>query len=333
MPAASTPAEPQRPPVFADVRAAATTIGDAVHRTPVFGSRTLGERIGAPVLLKAELFQRSGSFKLRGALNWVRGLPADARKRGVITVSAGNHAQAVALACAEEGVDALVLMPASASTAKVAATRGYGATVDVASVDASEAFARMTAISEETGRLVLHPYDDPRVIAGQGTVGLELCEDAPESLDVVVVPAAGAGLVSGVALAVKTLRPRARVVAVQPEATATLQASLAAGQPVRVPQTPTIADGLTAPTVGVLGLDLCSRLVDAVVTVSEEEIRAGLRFAYQRTKLACEPAGAVAIAALLAGKVEVDGTGTVAAVVSGGNVAEAVLAEVLRPAA
>ncbi|HET6505317.1 MAG TPA: threonine/serine dehydratase [Baekduia sp.] len=319
-------------PTAADVRDAARRIGDAVHRTPLLRSRTLGERVGAPVALKAELLQRSGSFKLRGALNWVRALPVAERARGVVTVSAGNHAQSVALACREAGVDALVLMPRAASPAKVAAARGYGATVDLESVDATEAFERMAVVTRETGRLVLHPFDDPAVIAGQGTVGLEIVQDATAP-DVVVVPVGGAGLVSGIALVLKDARPGARIIGVQPEATATLAASLAAGRPVRGPGRPTLADGLTAPTVGALGLEICAALLDDVVTVTEDELRDGLRFLYQRAKLAAEPAGAAAVAALIAGRVPIgDGEGVVA-VVSGGNVSEATVAGVFGAAA
>lgn len=315
-------------PTFEHVRAAAATIADAVHRTPTLRSTTLGRELGVPAALKAELFQRSGSFKLRGALNWVRALPAAERARGVITVSAGNHAQSVALACAEEGVDALVLMPAAASEAKVAAARGYGATVDLDSADAADAFERMRAISAESGRLVLHPFDDARVIAGQGTVGIEVCEDAPDA-DLFVVPVGGGGLASGCALAVKALRPDARIVAVQTQANATLPASLAAGEPVRVDARPSLADGLSAPTIGVLNLALCRELVDEVVTVSEQELRDGLRFVYQRAKLAAEAAGVASVAALLAGKVDVAGSRQVVAVVSGGNIAEATLVTAL----
>lgn len=315
-------------PTADDVRAAAAAIADAVHRTPMLSSRTLSQQLGVPTTLKAELFQRSGSFKLRGALNRVRALPAAERARGVITVSAGNHAQSVALACAEERVDALVLMPAAASAAKVAAARGYGAAVDLRSADAAEAFERMTAISRESGRIVLHPFDDPHVIAGQGTVGLEACEDAPDA-DLFVVPVGGGGLASGTALAVKALRPQARVVAVQAQANATLPASLAAGRPVRVPMQPTLADGLTAPTIGGLCLELCRDLVDAVVTVTEEELRAALRFVYQRTKLAAEAAGVASVAALLAGKVDLGGSSHVVPVVSGGNIAQETLVAAL----
>jgi threonine dehydratase len=320
-----------RIPSLDDVRkAAAGAMRGRVHRTPLMSSRTLGERVGAPVLLKAELFQRTGSFKLRGALNRVAAMSAEEQRRGVITVSAGNHAQGVALACAARDIDALVLMPATASEAKVAATRGYGATVDLESRDSAEAFARAMEIAEATGRMPLHPYADPWVIAGQGTVALEACEDAPAA-DVFIAPVGGGGLISGIGVTVKALRREARVIGVEAERTATLGPALEAGKPVAIELGPTIADALTAPITGALNLEICSRCVDEVVTVSEDEIAAGMRFLYQRAKLACEPAAAAPVAALLTGKVDVRGSAGVVAVVSGGNVAEATLLAALAP--
>src|SRR5512144_2942223 len=168
-------------PTLYDVQAAAKVIAGHVHRTPTLTSATLAERCGAPMWLKAELFQRIGAFKPRGAFNRLRALTPEERERGTITISAGNHAQALALAARDEGVDALVLMPADASPAKVAATRGYGATVDLESADSMEALERMRAIAAETGRVIVHPYDDPLIVAGQGTVGLEIVEDAPDA--------------------------------------------------------------------------------------------------------------------------------------------------------
>jgi threonine dehydratase len=312
-----------------DVCAAADNLRGRVHRTPLLGSRTLGQRLGTGAWLKAELFQRTGSFKIRGALNRVGAIDPAERARGVITVSAGNHAQAVALACRESGIDALVLMPFNASPAKVAAAREYGATVDLESGDAAEAFARMVAISEESGRQILHPYDDSLVMAGQGTVGLEICEDAPPETDVVVVPVGGGGLISGIATAVAALRPGTRLVGVQPEATATLGPSLAAGRPVRSPGGRTIADALTAPVIGDRCLEVCARLVDQVVTITEAELTAGTAFVYERAKLACEAAAAAPVAALLAGKVDLDGRSGVVAVVSGGNIARSAVADVM----
>jgi len=270
--------------------------------------------------LKAELFQKTGSFKARGALNRIAALTPDERRRGVVTWSAGNHAQAVAWAAAQEGVDCLVVMWETASPLKVEATRGYGATVDLSSPDPSAAYERARS---ETDRIFVHPHDDPWVIAGHGTLALEILEDVP-NVDTVVVGVGGGGLVSGV---VTALEGRARVVAVEPEQAQAFRAGLEAGHSVPV-ETNTIADGLAPPFAGELALQICRGNVDSVL-VSEAEIADGMRFLYTRAKLACEPAGAAATAAVLAGKVDLAGTTTV--VVSGGNVlpqqAAAILAE------
>jgi threonine dehydratase len=316
-----------------DCLAAARTLEGRIHRTPIFSSRSLGELVGRQTHLKAELFQRTGSFKLRGAINRVAALTDEERARGAVTVSAGNQAQAAALACAEAGVDLVVFMWRTASAVKVAATRGYGASVDLEADDGVEAFARMRSFAEQTGRVVLHPYDDPRVIAGQGTVGLEICAELP-SLGAVIVPASGGGLVSGVAIAVKGLAPGARIVAVQPEASGTLRASRppqrVAAATSRPPAGATVADALTAPAIGELCLRVCAEHVDEVVHVSEEEIRVGLRFIYGRAKLACEAGAAVGVAALLAGKISDLGIGPVVAVVSGGNITPQAAAAILH---
>src|SRR5579862_567111 len=272
------------------------------------------------VRLKAELFQKTGSFKVRGALNRVASLTPEERERGVVTWSAGNHAQAVAWAAAQEGVDCLVVMWETASPLKVEATRGYGATVDLSSPDPSAAYERARS---ETDRIFVHPHDDPWVIAGHGTLALEILEDVP-NVDTVVVGVGGGGLVSGV---VTALGGRARVVAVEPEQAQAFRAGLEAGHSVPV-ETNTIADGLAPPFAGELALQICRGNVDSVL-VSEAEIADGMRFLYTRAKLACEPAGAAATAAVLTGKVDL--AGPTAVVVSGGNVlprqAAAILAE------
>jgi threonine dehydratase len=318
-----------------DFQLAAQTIAGRVHRTPVHSSRTLSDLLNRDAKLKAELFQRSGSFKVRGAMNRVASLTMDERASGAVSVSSGNQAQGAALACAEAGVDVVVFMPRNASPAKVAATRGYGATVDLEAADTAEAFARMHELAARSGRAILLPYDDPKVIAGQATVGLEICADVPD-LGAVLVPASGGGLVSGVALAVKAHAPDARVVAVQAEATATLRATRApAGvqaAPTRRAGATTIADALIAPAVGELCLRACVECVDEVVHVSEEEIRIGMRFVYARAKLACEAGAAVGVAALLAGKVSDLGEGAVVAVISGGNVTAQAAAAILESA-
>jgi threonine dehydratase len=293
----------------ADVERAAGVIAGRLHRTPTLPCRTLGP----DVFLKAELLQRTGSFKPRGVLTKLDSLTQDEKAAGVIAISAGNHAQAVAWGAAEEGLDALVVMWKGASQAKLAATRGYGASVDLEAASPAEAFQRLEGLLEATGRTLVHPFDDPLTIAGQGTVGLEILEDV-EGVRTLVVPIGGGGLISGIAVAAAG---RARVIGVEPQLSTAMHSALAAGE--RVEVTPTsIADGLNAPHAGRNALGIVRELVEEVVLVSEDEIEDGFRFLYERAKLACEPAGAAAVAAVLAGKV--DGGRTVC-VVSGGNVA------------
>jgi threonine dehydratase len=302
-----------------DVEAARAAIGSRLHRTPVFRSATLGESVGAEVWLKAELFQKTGSFKPRGVLTNLASLTPEQRERGVIGISAGNHAQALAWGAAAEGLDALLVMWDGASEAKIQATRGYGAEVDLEAPGPTEAFARLDELVEQTGRTLVHPFDNPLTIAGQGTVGLELIEDLPDA-DVVLVPIGGGGLISGIVTAVKGRRPDAVVLGVEPELSRALHDALAAGRPVPVDPR-SVADGLNAPFAGDLCVEICRERLDGVVLVTEEEIGDGMRFLYQRSKLACEPAGAATTAALLAGKIDLEPGQTVVAVVSGGNVA------------
>jgi threonine dehydratase len=294
-------------------------IAGRLHRTPLLSSATLGPH----VRLKAELFQRTGSFKPRGVLTKLASLSPDERARGVIGISAGNHAQALAYCSALEGIDCLVVMWTGASEQKLAATRGYGAEVDVQAGGPGEAFERLAELMDETGRTLVHPFDDPLVIAGQGTVGLEIVEDAPETA-VIVVPVGGGGLVSGIAVAAQGRR----VIAVEPESSTALHDGLAAGRSVPV-EPESVADGLNAPFAGEHAIEICARLGVESVLVAEGEIAEGMRFLYTRAKLACEPAGAAGVAALLAGKVDVADDETVTIVVSGGNVAPETAAAIL----
>jgi threonine dehydratase len=310
---------------LADVLAARTAIDGRLYRTPTFSSATLSDLTGARVFLKAELFQKTGSFKTRGVLNNLAALSPQQRERGVISISAGNHAQALAWGAATEGIDALLVMWQGASEAKIEATRGYGATVDLEAKDPTEAFERLAALQEETGRTLVHPFDHPLTIAGQGTVGLEVVEDVPETTTL-VVPVGGGGLISGIALAAQGRR----VIGIEPELSPALHEALKAGEP--VPVTPvSIADGLSAPFAGTHCVEICRDRVADVILVTEDELRAGMRFLYTRAKLACEPAAAAPVAALLAGKIPLQKDETVVAVVSGGNVATetavAILAE------
>jgi threonine dehydratase len=308
-----------------DVFAAREAIGGRLHRTPLFPSNTLSELAGARVHLKAELFQKTGSFKPRGVLTNLAALTPEQRARGVISISAGNHAQALAWGAATEGIDALVVMWQGASEAKIDATRGYGATVDLEASDPTEAFARLATLQEQTGRTLVHPFDHPLTIAGQGTVGLEIVEDCPDTTTI-VVPVGGGGLITGIALAAEGRR----VIGVEPELSPAMHEALEAGKPVPV-QPQSIADGLSAPFAGTHCLEICREHVETVVLVTEDEIRAGMHFLYTRAKLACEPAAAVPTAALLANKIPLEPEETVVSVVSGGNVATetavAILAE------
>jgi threonine dehydratase len=310
-----------------DVQRARERIAGRLHRTPLLPSRTLSEAAGAEVHLKAELFQRTGSFKPRGVLNKLATLSDEEKARGVISISAGNHAQALAYASGVEGIDALVVMWQTASPMKIGAARGYGATIDTEAPDIPSAFERLEQLIDETGRTLVHPYDDPLVMAGQGTVGLEMLEDLPEA-DVVLVPVGGGGLVSGIATAVKGLRPDARVVAVEPERSRALYESLRAGEPVTV-EAMSIADGLNGPYAGGNCVRVCTDLGIESVLVTEDALEEAFRFLYSRMKLACEVAGAATTAALLSGRVELEAGQKVAAVVSGGNVAAKTAAAIL----
>jgi len=310
-----------------DVERARERIGARLHYTPVHSSQTLSTQVGANVQFKCELFQRTGSFKPRGVLNKLSQLTSEEKARGLISISAGNHAQALAYAASLEGLDALVVMWQTASPMKVAAARSYGATIDTSAPDKTAAFVHLERLIEETGRTLVHPYDDPLVIAGQGTVGLELLEQVPDA-DVVLVQVGGGGLVSGIATAVKGVKPQARVIAVEPEQSCALHEGLRAGRPVTVPGE-SIADGLAGPYVGTNCLDVCTALGVESVLLTEDELAAGFRFMYGRMKLACEVAGAATAAALLAGKIEAERGSTVVGIVSGGNVAPKTAAAIL----
>jgi threonine dehydratase len=307
------------PVSLADVLSASRMIGNRLHRTPMLSSATLEDRFGGRAYLKAELFQRTGSFKPRGMLAKLASLSDDERARGIVTISAGNAAAALAYGAALEAIDCLVVMWEGASELKAAAARTYGAVVDAEAAGPADAFGRLAEIRERSGRTFVHPFDDPIVIAGHGSLSLEIIEERPD-VDVVVVSVGGGGLISGMATAIKSARPDVRVVGVEPEASNAMHAALAAGEPVPV-EPRSLADGLSAPFAGANTYAICRALVDDWVLVSEADIRTGFRFLYERAKLAAEPAGAVAVAALLAGKVPDIAGQTVVSVVSGGNVA------------
>lgn len=312
---------------FDDVVAAADLLAGVVVRTPVLASRVLAEAVGGPVHLKCDNLQRSGSFKVRGAYVRIARLSAEERDRGVVAASAGNHAQGVALSARLVGAKATVYMPEGAALPKVEATLGYGADVIFAGRTVDETLTRAREHAEETGAVIIHPFDHPDVIAGQGTVGLEILEQLPDTATI-VVPIGGGGLAAGLALAAKSLRPGIRIVGVQAERAAAYPASLAAGHPVLVPPFSTMADGIAVGRPGELPFDLIHYLVDQVVTVSEAEISQALVLCLERAKQVVEPAGAVGVAALLAHPDAFEPP--VVAVLSGGNIDPMLLARVLR---
>jgi threo-3-hydroxy-L-aspartate ammonia-lyase len=312
---------------LADVRAAARRLDGVANRTPVVRSRTLDGLVGAEVHVKAECFQRGGAFKFRGAYNKIASLPEAARRNGVVAYSSGNHAQAVAIAARLLGTTATILMPEDAPPAKVDATRGYGAEIvryDRWTERREEIGARLAG---ERGLELVRPYDDPLVMAGQGTTALELIDATPE-LDVIVVPVGGGGLIAGCATAAKALRPSVVVVGVEPQAGDDTRRSLAAGKRVRIDVPRTIADGLQSDEPGELTFEVNRRLVDEVVTVTDAEILDAMAFLFDRMKIVTEPSGAVGVAALIAGRIDAGG-GRVGVVVSGGNVGVARFAELL----
>ena len=313
-----------------DVRRAADRLRGVAHRTPVLTSATLDASLGAAVSLKAEMFQRGGAFKFRGAYNALSSLSDEERARGVVAVSSGNHAAAVALSARLCGVRATILMPTDAPALKRAATEGYGAEVLTFDRYAEDREALVRALAAERGLRLVHPFDDPLVMAGQGTVALELLEDvAGGELDTLVVPVGGGGLISGCATVCAALAPGLRVIGVEPEASDDVARSMASGRRERVVPGRTIADGQQTPTAGELTWPIIHSLVAGVVTVTDAEILTAMRFAFERTKLVIEPSGATGLAALLAGKVPDVAGARVGVVLSGGNVGAERFAELM----
>jgi threonine dehydratase len=310
-----------------DVRAAAERLRGVAHRTPVLTSRTLDERAGATVLAKAECFQRGGAFKFRGAYNAIAALEPAVRARGVITYSSGNHAQAIALAARLHGIPATIVMPQDAPAAKAAATAGYGAELVRYDRYRQDREELGRALAGERGLTLIPPYDHPDVIAGQGTVALELIEDAGP-LDALVVCVGGGGLVSGCATAAAALGST-RIIGVEPEAGDDVRQSLRTGQRVTIPVPRTIADGQQTTAPGVLTFPIIQRLVEDVVTVTDAEIVATMVLVFERMKVVLEPSGASALAAVLHGRVPGIAGTRVGVTLSGGNVGAARFAELV----
>ena len=310
-----------------EIQAARQRIADRVHHTPVLSATRLGARVGAVLYHKCESLQKTGSFKVRGALNRLALLDDAARARGVITVSAGNHAQALAWASRDAGVRCTVVMPTTASRMKVDASRGYGAEVVLYGSSGIEAFARAHELSVERALTFVHPFDDDAIMAGQGTVGLEIL-DALDEIDDVIVPIGGGGLIGGVAVAIKESRPSVKVYGVEPTGAAVMRKSLEAERPVRLDSMKTIADGLAAPMAGDRTFAIVQRYVDDVVLVDDDEIMSAMSELLFSTKLLAEGAGAAATAAVLAAKIPLGGR-RVVAVLSGGNVDASRVVQVL----
>jgi threonine dehydratase len=315
------------PFTFGALREARAGLMGDVHHTPLVHSRTLSRVAGRPVYLKCENLQRTGSFKVRGALNRMRALTEDERARGVITISAGNHAQAVAWAAASAGVASTVVMPERASLTKVRASREYGAEV-ILHGNPGEAFRRAFELAEERRLAFVHPFDDPHVVAGHASCMLEVLEDLSDVASV-VVPIGGGGLASGIAAATAVAAPHVGVWGVEPEGAAAMHRSFELGRPVQLESVQTVADGLAAPMAGGLNFELLRRHARAVVRVTDDEIVRAMRLLLERTKLLVEPAGAAGLAALLEGRIPPDGDGPVVVILSGGNVDLTLLARLL----
>ncbi|MGH3917742.1 MAG: threonine ammonia-lyase [Pseudonocardiaceae bacterium] len=309
------------------IRAARETLHGVVRRTPLKHSRVLEQRCGVGVHLKCENLQRTGSFKIRGAYVRIQALSTAQRARGVVAASAGNHGQGVALAAAMLGTTATVYMPVTAALPKLAATRGYGARVHLVGDVVEESMAAAREFAEDTEAVFIHPFDHPDVLAGQGTVGLEVLEQLPD-VGTVLVPTGGGGLVGGIAAAVKGVKPEVRVIGVQAEGAAVWPVSLAAGAPVRLRRRHTMADGIAVAEVGPVSFAHVSALVDDVLTVGEEALSQALLLCLERAKMVVEPAGAAAVAALLQPSVRFPGP--VCAVLSGGNVDPLLLMHLIR---
>ena len=322
----STPSK-DLPVTVDDVKAARALLEGVIRDTPVQGSQPLSEAVGGPVWFKCENLQRAGSFKIRGAYTRIARLSDDEAAHGVVAASAGNHAQGVALAASLRGLHSTVFMPEGAPIPKVQATKAYGADVRFHGSSVDEALTAAKAFAAETGAVLVHPFDHPDIVAGQGTVGLEILEQVP-NVRTVVVCTGGGGLLAGIALAVKSTKPDVRVVGVQAESAAAFPASLAAGHPVPLERMTTMADGIAVGCPGPVPFTLVRELVDDIVTVSEESLSRALLLCLERAKLVVEPAGAAGVAALLDDPRAFEPP--VVVVLSGGNIDPLLLMRVLR---
>lgn len=299
------------------IKEAAETIKGSVKRTQIIECPTMEKLTGNKVFFKLENLQKTGSFKVRGALNKIMHLTEEEKARGVIASSAGNHAQGVALGATNLGIKSTIVMPGTAPLSKVMATRGYGAEVVQVGTVYDDAYKKACEIQAETGATFLHPFDDPYVIAGQGTIGMEIIEDL-EDVDMVIVPIGGGGIASGIAKAVKSLKPSVKMVGVEAENAASMLEAVKQGCPCTIKTTPTIADGIAVARAGQLTCEMIRDYVDEIVTVSEDDIARAILFLMEKGKVVAEGAGATPVAALLAGKIKEQGQ-NICCVISGGN--------------
>ena len=302
---------------FDMIKEAAETIKGSVKRTQIIECPTMEKLTGNKVFFKLENLQKTGSFKVRGALNKIMHLTDEEKARGVIASSAGNHAQGVALGATNLGIKSTIVMPGTAPLSKVVATRGYGAEVVQVGTVYDDAYKKACEIQAETGATFLHPFDDPYVIAGQGTIGMEIIEDL-EDVDMVIVPIGGGGIASGIAKAVKSLKPSVKMVGVEAENAASMLEAVKQGCPCTIKTTPTIADGIAVARAGQLTCEMIRDYVDEIVTVSEDDIARAILFLMEKGKVVAEGAGATPVAALLAGKIKEQGQ-NICCVISGGN--------------
>lgn len=301
-----------------DIQTAHKNIEKSIKRTPLMECVTLEAMVGGKVFFKLENLQKTGSFKVRGALNRIAHLTEEEKKRGVIASSAGNHAQGIALGATKSGIKSTIVMPATAPIAKISATKDFGAEVILCGEVYDDAYAKAREIEKETGAVFLHPFDDEHVIAGQGTIGLEILEEESD-IDLVVVPVGGGGILAGIATAIKSINPNIQVIGVEAENAPSMTAALHTGESCEVAATQTIADGIAVRKVGEKTLALAKEYVDGMVTVNEAEIANAILFLLEKSKVVAEGAGATALAALLSGKVDCKGK-KVCAVISGGNI-------------
>lgn len=314
---------------ISDIQDAQRILKDIIIPTPILADAKLSREIGANAHLKAECLQKSGSFKIRGAYNKIHRLSDEEKKRGVITASAGNHAQGVALAAQMHGIKATIVLPEFAPLTKITATKALGAEVIMHGKYFDDAVAYSQKLRDEHGYTYVHAFDDEKIIAGQGTIGLEIARDLPEA-SVVVVPIGGGGIISGIAIAVKTLLPNIRVVGVQAANCAPMKSSVEAGEAVEIEAMETIADGIAVKRPGKLTIPIIKEFVDEIVEVSEEEIARAIFFCVQNNRLVVEGAGAAGLAALLAKKIKVKANDTVCAVLCGGNIDPNLLTRILE---